>query len=128
MTESVPTPDDAAGMEWWNLLDEWGRWHWMERAGDTGRAVDAWTVFKHDVGGDLRDLQMWVDSALYAEDLDAQSRLQTLGASLLESGGVQALMAVQGLLHDRAISYGVQGSRGGAIGSFWEHLPEWAEL
>ena len=123
-----PTPDEAAGIEWWNLMGEWGRSHWMERAGNTGRAADAWAVFKHDVGGELRDLQMAVDAAIYAEDSEAQARLQALGESLLESGGVQALLELQGLLHDRAIAYGVQGSRGSAIGGFWEHLPEWANL
>ncbi|WLA80257.1 hypothetical protein [Bradyrhizobium elkanii] len=37
--------DDAAGMIWWNALDKAQRKHWMEVAGNTGRAVDAWRAF-----------------------------------------------------------------------------------
>lgn len=125
---NAPTPDDVAGIEWWNLLNEWGRRHWMARAGDTGWAIDAWTVFKHDAGGDLQDLQLLVDDALFGDDMEAQARLRALGSRLLGSGGVEALVALQGVLSDRAISYGLPGSRGGAIGGFWEHLPEWAAL
>lgn len=38
--------DDAAGMIWWNALDKAQRKHWMEVAGNTGRAVDAWMAFR----------------------------------------------------------------------------------
>jgi hypothetical protein len=39
--------DDAeGGMIWWNSLDEKQREHWMEVAGNTGRAVDAWLAFR----------------------------------------------------------------------------------
>jgi hypothetical protein len=38
--------DNAAmGMIWWNALDDKQRKHWMERAGNTGRAIDAWRAF-----------------------------------------------------------------------------------
>ena len=45
---NAPTPDEIAGMAWWNLLTEQERSRWMSRAGDTGRAADAWAVFKRD--------------------------------------------------------------------------------
>lgn len=39
--------DNAAmGMIWWNALDDKMRKHWMEIAGNTGCAVDAWRAFK----------------------------------------------------------------------------------
>jgi hypothetical protein len=44
----TPTPDEIAGMAWWNSLPEQDRRRWMSRAGDTGRAADAWAVFKRD--------------------------------------------------------------------------------
>ena len=44
----TPTPDEIAGMAWWNLLPEHDRRRWMSRAGDTGCAADAWAVFKRD--------------------------------------------------------------------------------
>nr|WP_294867642.1 hypothetical protein [uncultured Pseudogulbenkiania sp.] len=44
----TPTPDEIAGMAWWNSLPEQDRTRWMSRAGDTGRAADAWAVFKRD--------------------------------------------------------------------------------
>lgn len=47
--EREPTPDEQAGMTWWNEMDERGRRYWMQRAGDTGRAVDAWEAFKRAV-------------------------------------------------------------------------------
>ncbi|MFA0924668.1 hypothetical protein [Xanthomonas fragariae] len=37
--------DPAAGMAWWNGLDEGARRDWMKQAGDTGRAVDAYAVY-----------------------------------------------------------------------------------
>lgn len=45
---NTPTPDEIAGMAWWNSLPEHDRTHWMSRAGDTGRAADAWAVFKRE--------------------------------------------------------------------------------
>jgi hypothetical protein len=40
------TRDDELGMTWWNHLDEAARRYWMARAGNTGRAKDAWEAFK----------------------------------------------------------------------------------
>lgn len=48
MSERAPTSDELDGMQWWNLLSEQHRRHWMSRAGDTGRVADAWAVFKRD--------------------------------------------------------------------------------
>jgi len=36
---------DEDGMTWWNGLSEAERARWMERAGNTGRAVDAWRAY-----------------------------------------------------------------------------------
>lgn len=44
--EQEPTPDERAGMEWWNGLDETARRYWMIEAGNSGRAADAWETFK----------------------------------------------------------------------------------
>jgi phage repressor protein C with HTH and peptisase S24 domain len=33
-------------MDWWNGLNEADRRHWMEAAGNTGRASDAWDAYK----------------------------------------------------------------------------------
>lgn len=42
------TNEDAeAGLRWWNALTEQERKYWMERAGNTGVAADAWEAFKH---------------------------------------------------------------------------------
>jgi hypothetical protein len=41
---NAPT-DDEVGMAWWNGLSEPDRARWAALAG-TGRAVDAWTLFK----------------------------------------------------------------------------------
>ncbi|TSD83752.1 hypothetical protein FFK22_036195 [Mycobacterium sp. KBS0706] len=41
-----PTADERAGIEWWNGLDEARRRYWMHRAGDTGRAADAWAAYQ----------------------------------------------------------------------------------
>src|SRR5260370_33561818 len=38
--------DDDAGMAWWNALTEPERDEWMRRAGNTGRAKDAWEAYK----------------------------------------------------------------------------------
>ncbi len=40
------TADDIEGMNWWNALTEQERAEWMARAGNTGRAEDAWKAFK----------------------------------------------------------------------------------
>lgn len=41
-----PTADERAGIAWWNALDEADRLQWMQQAGDTGRAADAWAAYK----------------------------------------------------------------------------------
>lgn len=38
--------DAELGMTWWNRLTERERAEWMERAGNTGVAADAWEAFK----------------------------------------------------------------------------------
>ena len=40
--------DAELGMAWWNGLGEDERAEWMERAGNTGVAADAWKAFKND--------------------------------------------------------------------------------
>jgi hypothetical protein len=50
----APLHDDAeTGMAWWNNLSDRERKRWMQRAGNTGRAADAWEAFKR---GDTEDL------------------------------------------------------------------------
>lgn len=41
-----PTPDELAGMDWWNTLAAEERAHWMHQVGDTSRVFDAWATFK----------------------------------------------------------------------------------
>lgn len=43
---AVPTDDARRGMRWWNAAPEPIRRFWMQKAGNTGRAVDAWKAFK----------------------------------------------------------------------------------
>lgn len=38
--------DEIAGMAWWNGMPEAERREWMRRAGDTGKAADAWAEYK----------------------------------------------------------------------------------
>ncbi|MER8753310.1 hypothetical protein NKH57_29495 [Mesorhizobium sp. M1050] len=40
-----PTPDETAGMVWWNSLDEADRAAWLARAG-SAVAADAWMAYK----------------------------------------------------------------------------------
>jgi hypothetical protein len=47
-----PTEDESAGLQWWNRLDEHARCYWTERAGNTGRALDAWEAYKRERGAD----------------------------------------------------------------------------
>ena len=47
-----PNSDPRSGMDWWNGLEENERRHWMKRAGDTGRAVDAWAKYLSDAAYD----------------------------------------------------------------------------
>lgn len=41
-----PTTDEAVGIAWWNSLDDQERMRWMEAAGNTGVAADAWAAYK----------------------------------------------------------------------------------
>jgi hypothetical protein len=43
-----PNPDERAGMAWWNSLSDDARLYWLRRAGDTGRAADAWAAFQQE--------------------------------------------------------------------------------
>jgi hypothetical protein len=49
-TPTLLTPaqraDAELGMAWWNGLTVPERREWMERAGNTGVAADAWAAFK----------------------------------------------------------------------------------
>ncbi|EPH5795474.1 TPA: hypothetical protein ACK11K_005241 [Pseudomonas aeruginosa] len=42
-----PTPEEVAGMEWWNSLGEIARSYWLARA-NCGTVADAYAAFKHD--------------------------------------------------------------------------------
>lgn len=44
--ERKPTTDEAMGIVWWNGLTEQDRARWMQAAGNTGVAADAWAAFK----------------------------------------------------------------------------------
>lgn len=46
-TPTQATPDDELGMAWWNGLTDQDRTRWARLAG-TGRAKDAWELFKKD--------------------------------------------------------------------------------
>jgi hypothetical protein len=46
--ERKPTPDETMGIEWWNGLTELERARWMQVAGNTGVAAEAWAAFKED--------------------------------------------------------------------------------
>lgn len=50
-----PTEDEREGMAWWNELDEATRRYWMEKAGNTGRASDAWEAAKRARRGEKDD-------------------------------------------------------------------------
>lgn len=41
----TPTPDERAGMDWWNTLPDHEKTQWMRQAGDSGRVADAWAAF-----------------------------------------------------------------------------------
>jgi hypothetical protein len=46
------TEDESTGLQWWNRLQEHARCYWMERAGNTGHALDAWEAYKRERGAD----------------------------------------------------------------------------
>jgi hypothetical protein len=53
MTQSS---DDTMGMAWWNHITDAERAKWMDRAGSTGSAKDAWEAFKaHTLLGEVRE-------------------------------------------------------------------------
>lgn len=54
--------DDKMGADWWNLSTEADRAFFMEKAGNTGRVVDAWRVFKDFNGGEA--LTAWMSGYL----------------------------------------------------------------
>jgi hypothetical protein len=43
--ERQPTPDEQAGMDWWNALTEAERAYWL-RTADTATPAEAWDAFK----------------------------------------------------------------------------------
>ncbi|MER9634263.1 hypothetical protein [Mesorhizobium sp. M0228] len=68
--DPAPTADEHAGMAWWNALDEDGRRDWMQQAGNTGRAADAWKAYKRAAAA-----ENWSELASKAHVVDAASRL-----------------------------------------------------
>lgn len=51
--DRAPTEEDeSTGLQWWNRLQEQPRCYWMERAGNTGNALDAWEAYKRERGAD----------------------------------------------------------------------------
>ena len=45
MSERAPTDDEAAGIAWWNSLDQAERGHWLHKT-VAGTAAEAWEAFK----------------------------------------------------------------------------------
>jgi len=45
--DRLPTPDEAAGMAWWNSLGNAARGYWLSMA-TGGTVADAYAAFKHD--------------------------------------------------------------------------------
>jgi hypothetical protein len=52
LIERQKQSDAALGMAWWNALTARQRKRWMQLAGDTGRASDAWDAFKSQSRGE----------------------------------------------------------------------------
>jgi hypothetical protein len=52
----VATPDDYAGVRWWNSLSERDRLFWLQKA-DSARPVDAWRAFKQGSGGSAMSVE-----------------------------------------------------------------------
>lgn len=75
----------------------------------------------------LEKLQLFVDAAM-DDDKQAEATLRLIGETVHMSAGVQGLLDLQGKLHDAAVDRWKQGSRGDAIGNFWEHIPQWSAL
>jgi hypothetical protein len=55
--ERKPTTDETMGMAWWNGLTEPERAQWMQVAGDTDVAADAWAAFKEDCTNSPQECQ-----------------------------------------------------------------------
>ncbi|WP_412477858.1 hypothetical protein [Azonexus sp. IMCC34839] len=75
----------------------------------------------------LEKLLRLVDAALAGDQLSADA-LRLVGEALLIGGGIEAMRELQGQLHDYAVEHYCAGNRGSSIGSYWEHLDEWAKL
>lgn len=45
-----PTPDEQAGMTWWNRMTEHERAYWC-RVAESARPVDAWLAFQRGEDG-----------------------------------------------------------------------------
>ena len=75
----------------------------------------------------LEKLLLLVDAALAGDQRSADA-LRLVGEALLLGGGIEAMRALQGQLHDYAVEHYRAGNRGSSIGSYWEHLDEWAKL
>lgn len=54
-----PNEDPQAGKDWWNGLPEDQRAGWMAKAGNTGRAVDAYGAFLAEEAHDEAEQQGW---------------------------------------------------------------------
>jgi hypothetical protein len=46
MVDREPTPEEQAGMDWWNSLSEAAREYWLGQAAGAGSAADAWEAYK----------------------------------------------------------------------------------
>jgi hypothetical protein len=64
--------DDELGMAWWNSLSERERVQWSEKAGNTGRAKDAWSAFKaaqerfcQKCGRPTHSEEVWMDGQIW---------------------------------------------------------------
>lgn len=75
----------------------------------------------------LEKLLRLVEAALAGDQLSADA-LRLVGEALLVVGGVQAMQKLQGEMHDYAVEHYRSGSQGSAIGGYWEHIEEWADL
>lgn len=82
-------------MGWWNLLTEQERSRWMSRAGNTGRAVDAWAVYKRDSfsEGDMSDKSNAGSAALppamNAPEFEAISAMRSWSARQAELPAIE---------------------------------------
>lgn len=126
--------DDEHGMVWWNKLTDAGRAEWMQAAGNTGRAKDAWDTYKAATSQENRErvankiatakgIQLW--SEVY-DPYDLHRAYQT-SKDLLSDDEINAILAslrttpapseVDRLRRDCAELYQV-------IGTMAEHCPD----